>query len=193
MPSKNGKGPHTGDENGKYPIRPGKCNCKNRKGEPCGHPAGYRTDHPGEGPCYKHGGVVGKQLKHGRYAKIQRPRLRELVEQYESDPDPMNVLAELALARAMFTDYVERTEPKEGEDGKVLPPQTEFDVNAARKLVSEITMIVKRIEDSRAQNAISRAAFYRVMTEMGRAVDMYVTDERIREKIHDAWVGIRLA
>jgi hypothetical protein len=32
------------------------CGAKTRKGKPCGHPAGARTDHPGVGRCYLHGG-----------------------------------------------------------------------------------------------------------------------------------------
>ncbi len=53
--------------------------------------------------------------------------------------------------------------------------------------------MVKRIEDVKAGSAISRADFYRVMTEMGRVVDVIVEDADLREKIHDGWMKIRLA
>jgi hypothetical protein len=45
---------------------------------------------------------------HGRYSKVQRPRIRELIEQYEKAPDPLNLLPELAALRAHYQDYVER-------------------------------------------------------------------------------------
>lgn len=34
----------------------GRCGGTNRAGEPCGHPAGWGTDHPGIGRCKNHGG-----------------------------------------------------------------------------------------------------------------------------------------
>ena len=49
------------------------------------------------------------------------------------------------------------------------------------------------MEDVRAASAISRADFYRVMTGMGRVVDLVVTDGEQRERIHDGWMEIRLA
>lgn len=36
--------------------RQAKCGAKNRAGKPCGHPAGYGTDHPGFGRCKHHTG-----------------------------------------------------------------------------------------------------------------------------------------
>ena len=57
----------------------------------------------------------------------------------------------------------------------------------------EVTRIAKRMEDVRAASAISRADFYRVMTGMGRVVDLVVTDGEQRERIHDGWMEIRLA
>lgn len=61
---------------------PGKrCGAKNRKGNPCGRPAGWGTDHPGSGRCKLHGGLstgpkseAGKKkiaanaIKHGAYS-----------------------------------------------------------------------------------------------------------------------------
>jgi hypothetical protein len=35
-------------------------------------------------------------------------RVRELIEKHEADADPLNVLPELAAARALFEDFVER-------------------------------------------------------------------------------------
>jgi hypothetical protein len=86
--------------------------CGNRKRQepydPCGRPAGWGTDHPGEGKCKLHGGAA--LITHGRYSKIQRPRIKELIEQYEADPDPLNMLAELSAQRALTTDFIERWE-----------------------------------------------------------------------------------
>jgi len=36
-------------------------------------------------------------------------------------------------------------------------------------------------------------AVHRLMREMGRAVEIYVTDTAVRKKITEAWMSIRLA
>lgn len=82
------------------------CGAKTRSGRPCKNVAGYKTDHVGEGRCHLHGGA--KPIKHGRYSSITRPRLRELLDQYENDPAPLDLLPEVKLLRALLTDFVER-------------------------------------------------------------------------------------
>ncbi len=59
--------------------------------------------------------------------------------------------------------------------------------------MAEVSKTAKRIEDIRAKNAISRRDFYRVMTEMGRIVDLVVKDEDLLSKIHDLWGAIKLS
>jgi hypothetical protein len=76
-------------------------------GKPCRHRAGARTDHVGEGRCWLHGGLT--PIRSGRYSGITtRPRLQELIAKFEADPDPMNLLPEVALVRAVALDFVER-------------------------------------------------------------------------------------
>jgi len=137
-----------------------KCARHHRKGGGiCRHPAGFRTDHPGIGPCYLHGGRT--PVKHGRYSKIRPLQLRKLIQAHEEDPDPLNLLPELALGRALFEDFLKRAK----EAGNSL------DAVAAMGLLEAIARIVKRIEDIRSQDAISRPELIRVVTEMGRNTD----------------------
>lgn len=52
---------HRKQEEGKEPVNPlvrGACNAKKRNGDPCRMKAGFRTDHPGIGTCYLHGGFL---------------------------------------------------------------------------------------------------------------------------------------
>lgn len=72
----------------------------------CSKPAGWRTDHEGQGKCYLHGGAT--PIKHGRYSTIKRPEIRALIEQYEADDNPLNIFPELAAARAFLHDFIER-------------------------------------------------------------------------------------
>lgn len=87
---------------------PASCAAKTRSGTPCKKPAGWGTDHVGQGRCKLHGGAT--PIKHGRYSSIQRPRLRELLDAFENDPEPLNLLPEVKLLRALLTDFVERYE-----------------------------------------------------------------------------------
>lgn len=84
------------------------CGAKhNKRPGTCKRPAGWGTDHPGEGRCKLHGGTTQKPS--GRYVQVNaRPRLRELIAQFAADPDPHNLLHELTLLRALVTDYIER-------------------------------------------------------------------------------------
>jgi len=52
--------PLPGEAHGATP----KCGGKNRKGEPCGNAAGYKTDHVGFGNCHWHGGSSPNGKKH---------------------------------------------------------------------------------------------------------------------------------
>jgi hypothetical protein len=75
----------------------------------CRARAGLGTDHPGVGRCKHHGGnapIAGGLRR--RYELRSSPRLNELIEQYQNDPEPLNVLSELAAARALMHDWLDR-------------------------------------------------------------------------------------
>ena len=164
-----------------------RCGAKKRQGQgKCQQHKGWGTDHVGQGKCKLHGGA--SPIKSGRYSMIKRKTVRDLAAGFESDPDPLNLLPELAQARALYQDYIDRCElPLNDDNHATWNPQ-----NAAA-LLGEISRAAKRIEDVRAQNAISRRDFYRVMTEMGRIVDLCVKDGGQLDMIHEQWGSIKLA
>lgn len=103
------RGEAHGDSRKRGPYNPPKtprCGAKNREGNPCGNPAGFKTDHPGVGRCHLHGGRSPAPT--GRYSKINRKRLQELILEYQDDPDPLNLLSEVTLLRALLTEFIER-------------------------------------------------------------------------------------
>jgi hypothetical protein len=220
-------------------MNPSTCGAKNRAGKTCGHPAGYGTEHRGEGRCRFHGGLT--PIKSGRYSKVSRKRVRELIEQYAQDPEPLNILPELAAARALFQDFIERYDEwrealllwwaaqtarrskleevrfaaelvlEQSDSGAsqdhrraaaelVLfhaAPRQVLDISHAQGLLAEVTKIVKRIEEIRNANAISRPDLLRLMHEMARVVERWVTapdltPEQRLERIRDGWLGLRV-
>ena len=50
----------------------------------------------------------GRPPTHGRYSTIKREAIRSLIEKHEADPDPLNIMPELAAGRALFQDFIER-------------------------------------------------------------------------------------
>jgi hypothetical protein len=176
------------------------CNATNRAGTPCARPAGWGTAHLGVGRCKLHGGNA--IAKHGRYSKMKRHELRGLIERHEADPDPLNILPELAAARALFEDYIERYDQwaaalvawheSYAVGGGAPKPRQVLDIADAYRIVAEITKIVERIERIRSADAISRPDLYRVMGEMGRIVEAHVPDDAALQEIKRAWLAIRI-
>jgi hypothetical protein len=228
------------------------CTAKSKStGKQCCNPAvtGFKV-------CRVHGAggkkkPGGRPATHGRYSRLKREHLRSLIEEYEQDPDPLNILPELAAARALFQDFTDRydeftealvawhqsyqagsrpidkykveafievvdqyEELIRSEDDlterqqKTLSIAREFvkaarqeagtkpiqilDISDAYRIVSEITKIVERIEKIRSQNAVSRPDLVRVMTEMARTVETFVSDKTTLEKIKTGWLSVKI-
>lgn len=173
-----------------------RCGAKNRAGGPCGRPAGWGTDHGGRGRCRSHGGKSGT-LKHGRYSRLADRSVGDLVAQMEADPEPLDCLAELAMARALLKAWLERyAELREllfawAEDPAGRPrPARAPEILEVVPLLEGVSKAVARIQRAQADGAISRPDFFRMMTEMGRTVDLCVDDPDVRQLIHDGWLEL---
>lgn len=199
-----------------------KCGARKRdgSGQTCKLPAGWGTDHRGEGRCRKHGGTAGRPPTHGLYSKRLKHELRELVADLEAD-NPLDMTHELATVRALAIDFINRyeettaallawhasftdeyraAEAAAAKAGAPPPdpltvrskPHQVLDISDAYRLISEASKIIKRIEDLKASNHITRTDLGRIMQEMGRVVERYVIDEKTLERIRDGWLAIRL-
>jgi hypothetical protein len=155
----------------------------NRPGQPCALVAGHGTTHKGIGRCKYHGGNT--PIKHGRYSTIRNIRLRDLIEKHAEDPDPLNMIRELSVARAALEHYLDVKKP---------------DPRTVAGLANVISRIIKRAEDIEAANAISRPEFMRLMRQMAVAVKKalvtHITDpglaDRLLRDIALEWEGIRI-
>lgn len=140
----------------------------------CKAEAGKGTDHLGEGRCKHHN---GRPPTHGRYSRYLETQLGDAIREFEEDPDPLDLTEEVHLARALL---------RRALDDESLADSDRMD------LVSEVSKIVKRIEDARSQNAISVPELTRLMTEMGRIVAHHVEDQDTIDAIREEWRTIRL-
>ena len=166
----------------------------------CQLPAGFGTDHPGEGRCKYHGGATPRNS--GRYSRLKKKELKTLVEEHELDPKPLDLEPDLAAARALFETVVEEsTELSEAllrwnrlaKEGLVEePPGGLPDLELARKCLETVGNLVAKVQKARAENAISRADFLRVLVEFGRVVEHEVEDKEVQERIKAGWLQVKL-
>ena len=140
-------------------------------------------------------------IKHGRYSRFKSIAIASLIAEYEADSDPLNIMPELAAARALFQDFTDRYDEwrdafiiwsKSYQSSDAAKPTQVLDIADAYKMVSEITKIVERIEKIKASNAISRPELMRVLTEMSRVVESFVREPATLEEIKKAWLGIKI-
>ncbi len=82
------------------------CGRPKRDGSPCGRPAGWGTDHNGQEACRYHGGC--NPIKTGRWSKVRRKSISEAIKHFEEDADPLDLIPDLNLARALVQDFIER-------------------------------------------------------------------------------------
>lgn len=151
---------------------------KRQGGGACGRPAGWGTEHVGSGRCKLHGG--NNPVKHGRYSQITRPRLKELIEQFGADPDPMNLLPEVVLLRALVQDYIERYDAFTGalidwheswkDTGQGKKPQQVVDILSAGKFIADIGGLVDKIHKQRAEGTVTMEAVGHHLEKMGMEV-----------------------
>lgn len=86
------------------------CGAKLRKKagtDTCQRPAGWGTDHPGEGRCKLHGGVGQKHTARYQLANATGS-LREAVEHHQADPNPLDLTQDLILARSILQEGINR-------------------------------------------------------------------------------------
>jgi hypothetical protein len=116
-----------------------------------------------------------------RYANITTLRVRELIQEHAEAPNPLDLLPELAAARALLQDFIERTAEDEHPGG----------LAAAIGLISKIAGIVDSIEKARAQNALTIKELELLMLNMGLVVRQHVADDVTCKRIQEGWLALR--
>ena len=140
----------------------------------CRRRAGHGTGHMGMGRCRYHGG--NSVVQHGMTSRYHQVAIADMIAKHQADPDPLNLLPELATLRALLESRL--------ETGKM-------NADAAAKLITAIASVVARIEKIRSENAISRPEFFRLMQAMAAVVEQHVKDPETLKGISDGWLAIR--
>lgn len=178
------------------------CDSPKRKkpGQRCKLIAGYKTDHPGQGRCYLHGGNIQKQLKHGYYSSIKHNGIREKLEQLGNiEANVLDLVPEAQMLRALTVDFIDRYEDfvdalmewYNDKDSKSKPRRV-MDIADAARLIDSIGKMVERIHKMRQEGAISLETFRRVTEQMGVIVARHVADTKCLAVIEHDWANIAI-
>lgn len=171
-------------------------------GERCKSPAvtGYSVCRMHGAGSPHQGRPGGRPVAHARYSRLQHERLGEMLAELEGDPDPLNIYPELAAARALFVDFVNRYDvwlaallawhQSFTESEK---PRQVLDLSDAVRHLEAIARIAQREKKLRLENAISRDQLLRVLTEQRRVIEAEVTDPETRKRVLDGFLRIHLA
>lgn len=148
----------------------GKCGYLKKDGQPCRLQAGHGTAHLGQGCCKKHGGNGGRPPVHGRYSKVKSPRLLELIAEFKDDPDPLNLLPDIALLRGLIMQLVEKSEET----------PLAVDLVAVARLVNDIGALADRVHKREQSDAFTEPAVMWLLDQYGEAV-LYAGMEHITD------------
>lgn len=120
-----------------------------RAGNPCTRPAGWGTQHSGEGKCKLHGGAAtGRPLIHGRYAKSPNGRLGKKIREHMEDPNPLDLRPELALLRSLIDHFMGKLEEIEKDP-------TREDAGTFLLLIQGIQKVVDTISKVQTREALT--------------------------------------
>jgi hypothetical protein len=179
----------------------------NRPGVTCKNLAGFRTDHPGVGRCFKHCGstrshkeTVRRLTASGRYGNLEFTRVRDILGKLEAMEDnAMDLLPEIHLLRSLLIDFINNYDKNQealhawlsAPDNRARPRKL-MDIHDAGQLVESISRVVHRVHQIQSEGAISLVTFRRVTESMGMIVARHIRDAAILAKISEEWNTLAL-
>lgn len=171
----------------------------------CKHEPGFGTDHPGVGRCKFHAGCTSAMEKRHRYDTVKfSSRVQQLFDDFRNDPQPYNMLNELAMLRAIAVNFAEDHEliqsqlkawavemRKLGFDIGKRPPQLP-DLLAVRKVLGDIGGMIERMHRIEQRGLISILVFNRIWEEVGAILADEIEDPDLVRRIELRLMKIRV-
>ncbi len=157
------------------------CGARTRAGQPCSRPAGWGTDHVGEGRCRSHGGctprgVDSPHFKTGIYSRYVDPSELVGFDEWRREIGP-TLNFERRLMGIMFIMeqwvYHGSVETKEGETVPLEPGAVAVMCNAITRAYQAIT---KRHEGETVYVKLAQPEVEAAFRAMGAAVARHVKD-----------------
>lgn len=121
-----------------------KCNARTPAGTYCRMVAGFKTDHPGDGRCYLHGGRSdGRPIKLGIYSKKLKKTIAEDYELIVTDPAFMDLHSELAITKTLISNILGNLAERLESGENVWVGRNRHDEEV---IAPEATLLLKAIE-----------------------------------------------
>jgi hypothetical protein len=117
-----------------------------------------------------------------------QPQIKALMEEYARDPDPLNVLEEVALARALLHDRLDRMHKLTCPICK-RPPDEE----SLPGLIELVSRAVGRIEQARSQKSITVVELVNLVNRLALVVKHHVRDRDTLEAIANEWESLAVS
>jgi hypothetical protein len=157
-----------------------KCNARLGKGTYCKLPAGFRTDHLGEGRCYLHGGRAGRPMVHGLYSKKMTSTVKEEYEKLVNDPALIDLHAEFAFTKTVMGNFMDSIKDKlesnqfwtqYNKDG-IKEPSAE--AKMLMNILETMSRLFVRITDaeSKSENTLNMKQVYGILTQIKYAMEV---------------------
>ncbi len=141
--------------------------------------------------------------------------MREKIERFEADPDPLNLAPEVALLRAFVEDLMNRWDEIYGPDGALLAWHNSFrdeeratepkprhlpDFSAITAVVDKVGKMVERIHKMKDEGSISLGTLQRITEQMGADLVAAINEQKLPKDQSDKllaavearWNSIRL-
>ena len=143
------------------------CGAKTRNGKTC------QRAPMQNGRCYLHGGATpsgpdSPNFKHGRYATVFKGHLAEKFQEASADGNPLDLLPELAVSRALLAQYIETLSNKRRV--------TKADVQNVSMLANDVVRTASQITKLRNDTAMTFTEIKFIQAGMIRLLEKYVTD-----------------
>jgi len=147
--------------------------------EPCNNPAGMRTDHPGTGKCYLHGGSsTGRPITTGKQSVKHKAALQAKIDHYMEDPNPLDLTREIAMLRALCDDYYLRKQDTEDE-------LTLHTLQTIYAFITDISKTTERFSRIINQTALTVAEVNFLQARLADLIVKYLPDEDRRDAFWD--------
>lgn len=175
------------------------CNARTPSGY-CKMPAGFRTDHLGNGRCYLHGGRAGRSITHGLYSEKLKSNLKAEYDKMVSDPTLVDLYGEFAFAKAMMGNFIESIQTKLEGNQDVWVTQDRFgtdilspEAKALVTLLETISRIFVRITDAetKSKNTLNIKQVYAIVKQIKNAMNDTCGDCPVRISLADKLKTVR--
>lgn len=150
---------------------------RHRLGGYCERPAGWRTDHEGEGACSTHSGNAGRPSINGNRSEKAAQSMRRRIEDYLGDDQNvlMDLTFELGALRVMFQDVVDMF-PTPGDDDYTIY------VSRALNMITAAGSLVDKISKIENRNTITVNQVLYIRALMANMFLKYIPDPDLRER-----------